>query len=123
MAANLIANVRRLRTERGWSAATLSSAISDLGVPMTRSLLANIEAGRRGYISVDELMAFAVALEVTAVDLLSDEHHELDFWVSPPGRLTRVGDPAVDKVVDAVEELRQTVLFRQARQKNRQKGN
>ena len=43
-----------------------------LGVPWDRSTVAKLETGRRGMVSVPELLALAVALEVTPAALLVD---------------------------------------------------
>lgn len=64
--------MRKLRDERGLTAEALAHAMSDLGVPWQRDVVANIENGRRTGITVDELLALAVALEVTPAALLFD---------------------------------------------------
>lgn len=53
--------IKRLRKERGWSAAALSERIGVL----SRESIANIETGRRTYLTVDELLVFASAFGVT----------------------------------------------------------
>jgi transcriptional regulator with XRE-family HTH domain len=56
--------MRKLRTERGWSAQRLSEEMSKVGVPWDRSIVANLEYGRRRTVSVEELLALAYVLAV-----------------------------------------------------------
>lgn len=56
--------VRRYRNERGLSAQQLSDACSNLGMPIPRSVLANLESGRRTTLTVPELLILAKALGV-----------------------------------------------------------
>jgi transcriptional regulator with XRE-family HTH domain len=63
--------VRELRTRHGLSARELAERLDDLGFPqIDRSVIANLENGRRKSVSVDELLAFAAALKVAPVHLL-----------------------------------------------------
>jgi hypothetical protein len=56
---------------RRWAAADLAERCADLGMPeLNRSVIANIESGRRRDVSVDELLVFARALDVAPVHLL-----------------------------------------------------
>lgn len=48
----------------------LADACAKQGVPMSRSMLANLEGGRRDVVSVDELLAFAQALDCHPSELL-----------------------------------------------------
>jgi transcriptional regulator with XRE-family HTH domain len=61
--------VRVLRTEQGLTQDQVVERMSAAGVPLARSALSQIEAGKRG-ISVDELEAFALVLGVTAGQLM-----------------------------------------------------
>ncbi|WP_285601365.1 helix-turn-helix transcriptional regulator [Kineosporia sp. NBRC 101731] len=63
--------IRQLRKDRGLSAAALAQRCSVLGAPsITPHVIASIETHRRG-ISVDELLAFALALDVPPAQLLT----------------------------------------------------
>ena len=63
--------IREVRGYRGWSASELAERCSDLGMPeLNRSVIANIENGRRHDVSVTELLVFARALDVAPVHLL-----------------------------------------------------
>lgn len=70
----IVEQVRRLRRERGMSAAQLAAAVAARGVPCRRGTIATLEIGRREHIRVDELLAFAAALEVPVSLLIPAEH-------------------------------------------------
>src|SRR2546429_9056210 len=55
--------IRQRRTARGMSAEDLAAACADLGMPIQRSTLADLENGRRASISVAEWLAIAAALD------------------------------------------------------------
>jgi transcriptional regulator with XRE-family HTH domain len=76
--------VKELRGRKGWSGAELGEHLSRLGIPWNRSVVANFESGRRPAVSVQELIALAVVLDVAPVNLLVP----LD---SEPYRLTSAG--------------------------------
>lgn len=62
-------NVADLRRQRRMTTTQLAQAVSDLGVPMTASTVTKIETqGRRVF--VDELVALAIALNVSPVTLM-----------------------------------------------------
>jgi transcriptional regulator with XRE-family HTH domain len=68
------AEVRRLRNARKMSAQRLSEACEEAGVIIPRSVLANLESGRRPTISLAELLAIAAVLEVNPIDLVVPAH-------------------------------------------------
>jgi transcriptional regulator with XRE-family HTH domain len=75
------AQVRELRQRRGWSAEDLARECERLGAPdLNRSVLANLESGRRKYITADEVLTLAYALDVAPVHLLVpiDRRDDLD---------------------------------------------
>lgn len=65
------------------SAQQLSDACARLGHPIARSVLANFESGRRPTVSVPELLVFAQALRVPAVQLVFPLGHEDGMDVLP----------------------------------------
>jgi len=67
---SIAAEIRQRRKARGMSAEDLAAACSDLGMPIPRSTLADLENGRRASISVAERLAIAAALDVPPVMLL-----------------------------------------------------
>ena len=68
-------NIRRLRDAQGVSGAQLSAAMKRLGRPIPLVGIQRIESGERR-VDVDDLMAFAVALNVSPATLLM--HPTLD---------------------------------------------
>lgn len=64
------AEIRRLRKEQGLSAQKVADRTSELGQTVSRTTVADIENGRRKYISVVELLLLAAALNTTPVALL-----------------------------------------------------
>ena len=62
--------IRQRRKARGMSAEDLAAACADLGLPIPRSTLADLENGRRASISVAEWLVIAAALDVPPVMLL-----------------------------------------------------
>lgn len=80
--ANMTARVKQLRRARGWTGAELGKRMSDLGVSWDRSIVANVEAGRRQSFSVTELLALAHVFDVAPVHFLVPPDAE-DFAVTP----------------------------------------
>jgi transcriptional regulator with XRE-family HTH domain len=66
----IAAEVRRYRQMRGLSAQQLADRTAELGLPMQRSVLANLESGRRTTVTVAELLVLAAALSVAPVLLV-----------------------------------------------------
>jgi transcriptional regulator with XRE-family HTH domain len=62
--------VRRYRQMRGLSAQQLADRTADLGMPIQRSVLANLESGRRTTVTVAELLVLSAALTVAPVLLV-----------------------------------------------------
>lgn len=68
-AANVAANVARLRKARGWSIYNLAGAMEKVGRPITPSAIAKLEKQQR-QVSVDDLTALAAVLRVNPSALL-----------------------------------------------------
>ncbi|MFD6939645.1 helix-turn-helix domain-containing protein [Streptomyces goshikiensis] len=68
--ATISGRARQLRRRKDWTAAELGERMVSLGVPWDRSIVANLENGRRKSVSVSEWLALAVALDVAPVHLL-----------------------------------------------------
>lgn len=62
-------SVKRLRTERKMSAQQLADKCAELGMPIARSVLANLESGRRSSISLPEVLILSRALRISPVSL------------------------------------------------------
>jgi transcriptional regulator with XRE-family HTH domain len=86
--------VRRYRKERKITAQQLADRCTSLGVPLHRSVIANLESGRRPLVSVAELLVLAVALNVQPIRLVlplgRDDNMEL-----LPGRSGSTVDAAL----------------------------
>lgn len=64
LALSIAREVRRHRTRLGLSAAQLSARCGLIGMPIQRSVLANLESGRRTTVTVAEVLVLARALNV-----------------------------------------------------------
>jgi 8-oxo-dGTP diphosphatase len=62
--------IRRYRDAAGMSAQQLADRCAELGAPMHRSVIANLENGRRPSVSVAELLVLARALDVPPLRFL-----------------------------------------------------
>lgn len=75
--------VRELRRRRGWTAADLGARLTEHGVRWNRSVVANFESGRRPAVSVQELLALALVLDVAPVNLLAPLDDEQPYQITP----------------------------------------
>lgn len=64
-------NIRNLRTEQGLRLADLSEMLKEQGHPLELNTLSRVEQGKRA-IDVDDLVAFARALDVSPARMLDD---------------------------------------------------
>lgn len=79
----LARNVAELRRRRGLSVRGLSKVLGELGVPLLPSGITKLEAQDRK-VSVTELLALAVALDVSPVRLLlPPEPSDVDVQITP----------------------------------------
>lgn len=79
-----IANeVRRIRQERGMSAQRLSDRCAELGAPIPRTVLSNLENGRRGNVTVAEMLVLAAALDVPPATLVFPVGHQVTVEALP----------------------------------------
>lgn len=72
LTAAIARRVRQLRAAADMRGSGLASKLNELGVPWNRTTIAKFETGQRASISVQELLALAVALDVPPVWLLTD---------------------------------------------------
>ncbi|MFD5425245.1 helix-turn-helix domain-containing protein [Streptomyces sp. NPDC127084] len=70
LALSIATEVRRHRQRRKMSAQQLSDRCGELGLPIQRSVLANLESGRRTTINVAEVLVLAAALGVPPGELI-----------------------------------------------------
>jgi transcriptional regulator with XRE-family HTH domain len=75
--------VREVRRRRGLSAAQLAERLQQVGLDWDRNIVANLENGRRASLSVDELLALALVLDVAPVHLLVPLEDEQPYQVTP----------------------------------------
>jgi transcriptional regulator with XRE-family HTH domain len=80
--------VRRWRNAREMSAQQLADECTKRGVPIQRSVIANLESGRRPLVNVTELLAIAAVLDVPPLQLLVPLGHAEEVEIRP-------GEPAV----------------------------
>jgi transcriptional regulator with XRE-family HTH domain len=76
----VVRNIRNIRAARKWSAQDLTNRT---GIP--RSVLANLETGRRDAITVDELVAIAEAFNLSPVQLLDGTYCRQCHGAPPDG--------------------------------------
>ncbi len=110
LTAVIASQVQRLRAGK-MSAQQLSDATAELGHPLARSVIANLESGRRDVVSVAELLVLARALGVPPVLLIFPLGHEPLVEVLPDTKLPTwqaarwfVGDDPFPGSGDDVEE-------------------
>ncbi len=75
--------VRELRKRKGWSGARLAGELALVGLPWDRSIVANLENGRRASVSVEELLALAYVLDVAPVHLLVPVENDVPYRPTP----------------------------------------
>lgn len=66
----IIGNVRVLRKARGWSAQELTNRMTASGCTMKRTVLVNLENGRRDNVTIDELWTFSELFGVPVEQLV-----------------------------------------------------
>lgn len=77
-------NISRVRRERNLTLRALSERLSELGRPISNSSISQVETGARR-VDVDDLLAFAVALDVSPNTLLMPAHYDGEHAVSITG--------------------------------------
>lgn len=76
-------SIKALRRLRGLTGAGLAERMTAAGVPWDRSIVANLENGRRRTVSVEELLALAYVLDVAPVHLLVPPDDDDPFHLTP----------------------------------------
>ncbi len=75
--------MREVRETRRLTAAQLADRMRQAGIGWDRQIVTNLETGRRASLSVDELFALAVVLQVAPIHLLVPLDDEQPYQVSP----------------------------------------
>jgi transcriptional regulator with XRE-family HTH domain len=80
--------VKDIRRRRKMTAARLGEEMTKAGIPWDRSIVANLESGRRKSVSVEELLGLAYVLDVAPIHLIVplDEGR---YAVTPGGHTAR----------------------------------
>ncbi|MEU5148434.1 helix-turn-helix transcriptional regulator [Streptomyces yangpuensis] len=86
---NVAGEVRRRRKEMGWSAQRLADRCEELGHPIPRNVIANLESGRRANLPLVDVMVLAAALYTSPICLIFpvgyvEETQELPFQYLVP---------------------------------------
>ncbi|MFD7087277.1 helix-turn-helix domain-containing protein [Streptomyces sp. NPDC059896] len=68
--ATVASEVRRRRKELGWSAQDLADRCEEIGYPIPRNVIANMESGRRAVLPLVEVMVLAKALRMFPISLI-----------------------------------------------------
>lgn len=68
--ATIAQRVKELRGRRGWNAAQLGEALGKHGVRWDRFAVASLEKGKRQNVTVQELLALSLVLDVAPVNLM-----------------------------------------------------
>ncbi|BBX00467.1 hypothetical protein MMOR_14030 [Mycolicibacterium moriokaense] len=93
--------IARLREPR--SAQWLSDRTAELGYRVSRSVIADLENGRRKYLAVHELVVLAKALDVAPLQLLYGQDNALTIEYLPGDEVTRLS--AVQNFSGISEEI------------------
>jgi transcriptional regulator with XRE-family HTH domain len=83
LARDIAGQIRRHRLARELSAQQLADRCAALGMEIPRSVIANLEIGRRPTVSVAELLILAAALEVPPVALIAPLGQEPETRILP----------------------------------------
>ncbi|MEV0410151.1 helix-turn-helix transcriptional regulator [Streptomyces sp. NPDC050448] len=67
---NVASEVRRRRKEMRWSAQRLAERCEELGHPIPRNVIANLESGRRANLPLVDVMVLAAALHTSPICLI-----------------------------------------------------
>lgn len=90
LVARIAAEVRRCRDERKLSAAKLSDRTDELGMRITRTVIADLENGRKKTLDISELVILARALNVPPVQLIYPDLPDGEVEVSPDDNLRSI---------------------------------
>lgn len=81
---NVMRNLRTYRKARALSVQKIADQMTEHGVTIERTVLANFESGRRQNISIAEVTALADVLGVTINDLIDDTGPCTTCYGAPP---------------------------------------
>jgi transcriptional regulator with XRE-family HTH domain len=78
------------RKSRGWKQTDLAQELARLGYPKSRSTITKLEGGQYRNVTVDDLFAFAAALGVAPVHLLTPQDDEVPVAITAKVQLPAV---------------------------------
>lgn len=81
---------REAKRPRKWSAERLSTECAQLGYPIPRAVISNLENGARESVSLAELLVLAAALDVPPASLLFPVGHSEDVEALPDQRWSTI---------------------------------
>lgn len=76
--------LRSVRDARGLTAEGLAEEMRKVGVPFDKTVVANLENGRRRFVTVQELLALAFVLNVSPIHLLVPPDDEPPVYLVTP---------------------------------------
>jgi len=124
MYARVAGAVRSARKENGLSAQDVADATAELGYPISRSRIANLENGRKQGVDVAELAVLAAALGVPPVTLLYGGQPDRDVEMLPGRTEASVfalawftGDTALADDAVAQPDSREATILRLTRER------
>lgn len=88
LTARVAEQVRRYRKQRGMTAQDIAEASAALGLPVPRTVIANLETGRRASIDLPELLVLAKVLGIPPISLLFPLDHTPAVAVLPGQQAT-----------------------------------
>ncbi|MGV9987782.1 helix-turn-helix domain-containing protein [Streptomyces olivaceus] len=108
--ATVAGEVRRRRKELGWSAQDLADRCEEIGYPIPRNVIANMESGRRASLPLVEVMVLAKALRMSPISLIYpvgyvDQVRQLPYQDPQPAFDALqwfTGDSAADDATDSM---------------------
>jgi transcriptional regulator with XRE-family HTH domain len=84
--------VAAIRRYLGMTQEALAEAMRALGIDLQRVVVAKLENGRRSFVTVDELLALCVVLEISPVDLLVPKDAKEEYYRIVPNRNARAAN-------------------------------
>lgn len=75
--------VSAVRTARQWRQVDLAERLTAFGVPTSQVAVSRVESGGQGGISIDDVMAYALALGVSPIRLLMPREGDDEVQITP----------------------------------------
>ena len=102
----IAATIRRLRREQEMSAQKLSDRCAELGRPIARNTIANLENGRKAEASLDDIAVIADALGVAVIDIVGESFclRGGDVQALLIGRAMAKLQPALADLLSSIED-------------------